>query len=105
MTQQPEALRLADWLFDHVGHINHAEAAAELRRLDWDNRELRRCAEVQEVEKYASANRRLAKINAQLLEALRFIADRQDLMFAECSDAEEIIEVARAAIAAAKGGA
>ena len=40
-------------------------------------------------------------INAQLLEALEFIADRQDLMFAECSDAEEIIEVARAAIAAA----
>lgn len=41
-------------------------------------------------------------INAQLLEALHFIVDRQDLMFAECSDAEEIIEVARAAIAAAK---
>jgi hypothetical protein len=46
--------------------------------------------------------RRLEVVNAQLLEALRFIADRQDLMFAECSDAEEIIEVARAAIAAAK---
>jgi len=44
-------------------------------------------------------------INAQLLEALHFIANRQDLMFAECSDAEEIIDVARAAIAAAKGGA
>jgi hypothetical protein len=43
-------------------------------------------------------------INAQLLEALEFIANRQDLMFAECSDAEEIIEAARAAIAAAKGG-
>jgi hypothetical protein len=39
------------------------------------------------------------------LEALRFIADRQDLMFAECSDAEEIIEVARAAIKTAKGEA
>ena len=46
-----------------------------------------------------------AAINAQLLEALRFIADRQDLMFAECSDAEEIIEVARAAIKTAKGEA
>jgi hypothetical protein len=46
--------------------------------------------------------RRLHAVNAQLLEALHFIADRQDLMFAECSDAEEIIEVARAAIAAAK---
>lgn len=31
-TQQPEALRLADWLFDNVEHINHADAAAELRR-------------------------------------------------------------------------
>jgi hypothetical protein len=46
--------------------------------------------------------RRLHAINAQLLEALKFIADRQDLMFAECSDAEEIIEATRAAIAAAK---
>jgi hypothetical protein len=44
-------------------------------------------------------------INAQLLEALEFIANRQDLMFAECSDAEEIIEAARAALAAAKGEA
>jgi hypothetical protein len=104
MTQQTEAQRLAD-LIQRYRSPHCGEAAAELRRLDWDNRELRRCAEVQEVEKYASANRRLAKINAQLLEALRFIADRQDLMFAECSDAEEIIEVARAAIAAAKGGA
>jgi hypothetical protein len=53
----------------------------------------------------AAELRRLQSVNAQLLEALGFIANRQDLMFAECSDAEEIIEVARAAIAAAKGGA
>lgn len=32
-TQHHEALRLADWLFDNVEHINHADAAAELRRL------------------------------------------------------------------------
>lgn len=31
--KQPEALRLADWLFDNVEHINHADSAAELRRL------------------------------------------------------------------------
>jgi len=49
------------------------------------------------------AAQRLEAVNVQLLEALEFIANRQDLMFAECSDAEEIIEVARAAIAAAKG--
>jgi hypothetical protein len=65
-----------------------------------------------EIERKSDAIQRLWKerddlraVNAQLLEALEFIADRQDLMFAECSDAEEIIEVARAAIAAAKGGA
>ena len=39
-TQQPEALRLADWLFDNVEHINHADAAAELRRLHALNAEL-----------------------------------------------------------------
>ncbi len=32
-TQQTDALRLADWLFDNVEHMNHADAAAELRRL------------------------------------------------------------------------
>lgn len=40
MNTQPEALRLADWLFDNVQHINHAEAAAELRRLHAMNNEL-----------------------------------------------------------------
>ena len=39
-TQQPEALRLADWLFDNVEHMNHADAAAELRRLHALNAEL-----------------------------------------------------------------
>lgn len=32
-------------------------------------------------------------------DALRFIADRENLMFAECSDAEEIVSVAREALA------
>ena len=39
-TQQTEALRLADWLFDNVEHMNHADAAAELRRLHALNAEL-----------------------------------------------------------------
>lgn len=39
-TQHHEALRLADWLFDNVEHINHADAAAELRRLNALNAEL-----------------------------------------------------------------
>jgi len=75
MDKQPVALRLADWL-ETFNYPKMEESAAELRRLH--------------------------AVNAQLLEALEFIANRQNLMFAECSDAEEIIEVARAAIAAAK---
>ena len=39
-TQHHEALRLADWLFDNVEHMNHADAAAELRRLHALNAEL-----------------------------------------------------------------
>jgi hypothetical protein len=80
-----------------VGLLCH-EAAAELRRLDWDNRELRRCAEVQEVEKYASANRRFAKINAQLLEALAAASNYIDTLGGASQNY-------RAAIAAAKGEA
>jgi len=39
-TQQPEALRLADWLLDNVQNVSHADAAAELRRLHELNAEL-----------------------------------------------------------------
>ena len=80
MTQQPEALRLADRLDLYATGDAHQ----------------------QDIEQAAAELRRLHAVNAQLLEALEFIANRQNLMFAECSDAEEIIEVARAAIAAAK---
>jgi hypothetical protein len=99
MTQQPEALRIADWFEGGYGGCE-MEAAAELRRLQ--------SVETESKERILRLEGALTKevaINAQLLEALEFIADRQDLMFAECSDAEEIIEVARAAIKAAKGGA
>lgn len=41
-TQHHEALRLADWLFDNVEHINHADAAAELRRLHAEVERLRK---------------------------------------------------------------
>ena len=99
MTQQPEAQRLAD-LIQRYRSPHCGEAAAELRRLDWDNRELRRCAEVQEVEKYASANRRFAKINAQLLEALAKAVKLNS--FREFNDH---IPAMKAAIAAAKGEA
>lgn len=77
-TQHHEALRLADWLFDNVEHMNHADAAAELRRLH--------------------------AINAELLEALQNIvkslADHDDEGMIE--HAEQMI-AARAAIAKAEG--
>lgn len=41
-TQHHEALRLADWLFDNVEHMNHADAAAELRRLHAEVERLRK---------------------------------------------------------------
>jgi len=79
-----------------VGLLCH-DAAVELRRLQ--------SVETESKERILRLEGALVKevaINAQLLEALEFIANRKNLMFAECSDAEEIIEVARAAIAAAK---
>jgi hypothetical protein len=99
MAEITEAQRLADEL-EGKFPISGKEAAAELRRLQ--------SVETESKERILRLEGALTKevaINEQLLEALKFIADRQDLMFAECSDAEEIIEVARAAIAAAKGGA
>ena len=42
---------------------------------------------------------RLKAVNAELLAACRFVVNRQNLMFAECSDAEEILDVCRNAIA------
>lgn len=122
MTQQPEALRLAE-LCEGSANAGSSEpwtrrqAAAELRRLHAEKERLagevanrnRRALEGDEavtaLENVHAYYEKLERINAQLLEALRFIADRQDLMFAECSDAEKIIDVARAAIAAAKGEA
>jgi hypothetical protein len=102
--EQPEALRLAaalDALLGYRGiNADVGKAAAELRRLQ--------SVETESKERILRLEGALVKevaINAQLLEALEFISDRQNLMFAECSDAEEIIDVARAAIAAAKGGA
>ena len=78
--QQPEALRLADWLLDHVGHLNHAEAAAELRRLH--------------------------SVNAQLLQELRYIANAKPLEWDEevrGQFQEWAQNRARVAIKAAKG--
>ena len=81
-TQQPEALRLADWLFDNVEHINHADAAAELRRLH--------------------------ALNAGLLEALKELVEAYERAGPGLSRAERTVDrmmlnEARIAIAKAEG--
>jgi hypothetical protein len=75
MSTQPEAIRLADALDRWHEGVFPVEAAAELRRLHAENEDLRRCAEVEEVEKYAAANRRLHALNGELLEALKLLHD------------------------------
>jgi len=98
MTTQSEALQLADALeMDkwHISGVTAQSAAEELRRLHAENEDLRRCAEVEEVEKYAAANRRLHALNGELLEALKQAANH-----AYWPDIEKQI---RAAIARAEG--
>ena len=108
MTTQPEALRLADWLDGSSNGPLDArhKAAAELRRLHDEN-----CRLTEQLQDEIASYGRLSDLvsvldsrNQELLEALKFIADRRDLMFAECCDAEEIVDRARAAIAKAQGG-
>lgn len=48
------------------------------------------------------ANARLIAAAPDMLAALKFIADREDLTFAECTVAEEIVGRARAALAKAE---
>ena len=96
MSTQPEALRLADWLLNNVQHLNHAEAAAELRRLHQSEREGWRHADELEQER-----KRLHEVNQELLEAMHTARDHIDMTALEishCKDAERI----RAAIAKAQ---
>lgn len=81
MTQQPEALRLADamqeldGLFSRTGACG--EAAAELRRLH--------------------------EVNAELLNALKRIVDEPNNTMSDGKALKEIIRIGRAAIAKATG--
>ena len=73
-TQQPEALLLADWLFNNVGHPNHAEAAAELRRQHAENETLRAG--------YAAARLEIESLKAQLHAAKQINAAQFGLLAA-----------------------
>jgi len=44
----------------------------------------------------------IAKRYEAMEQALDFVVDRENLMFAECTDAEEILDVCRPALAAAR---
>lgn len=96
MTEQPEALRLAERLDDfaaasmfefYAEELN--DAAAELRRLHQSEREGWRYADELEQER-----KRLHSVNAQLLEALERLVNDEEYWDAMAN--------ARAAIAAAK---
>lgn len=51
----------------------------------------------------AARARKLWAAAPKMLEALKFIANRENMTFAECSDAEEIIATAKEAIRVAEG--
>ena len=95
MSEQPEALRLADYLTwyrsPHCG-----EASAELRRL-YAQSEMRRLALLEELQK----SERLHSVNAELLEALNaLVAAHASILDLRESDE---LQLARLAIAKATG--
>lgn len=110
MSEQPEALRLADDLeIDYVWEVVACKAAAELRRLHAENERLHQINQSHEmklsvrgyeiqIEDLRLAHAELRERNAELLEALKRIADPRNIHFA--GDAQV---VARAAIAKAEG--
>jgi hypothetical protein len=106
MTEQSEAQRLADLLDAYHTAPHHKQAAAELRRLHDRHKKWESVTQFMQdaIDKMESDVLRLEAVNAQLLEALRdmvnTLTDGPDE-----SDIARVFSVARAAIAAAKGGA
>jgi hypothetical protein len=96
MTEQPEALRLAQILTgpDGLASWHREDAAAELRRLHMENEDLKNACKI-----YKDALKEEKALNAQLLEALEFIPASGSMLGAQ-AEAKRI-----AAIAAAKGEA
>jgi hypothetical protein len=113
MTEQPEALRLADLIQSRYGNDINDEAAAELRRLHAENASL--------LEQNTMLDAKLAeleRVSAQLLEALEGADETIDWLMhhltqhhrclhmdATVSGIPAWIAKTRAAIKAAKGGA
>jgi hypothetical protein len=110
MADQPKALFLADVIkADPASKTHHDEASAELRRLVAENERLHQINHAHEmklsvrgyeiqIEDLRLAHAELRERNAELLEALKRIADPRNIHFA--GDAQV---VARAAIARAEG--
>jgi hypothetical protein len=97
MTQQPEALRLADALTAPLAHRTavHMDAAAELRRLHEESIEDARIIGMS-----AERELRLRTINAQLVAALNAMLTHMGMDEDEWN--KPTFDQARAAIAAAK---
>ena len=110
MTQQPEALRLADALFSDAVSPIDLKAAAELRRLH-DAYEVSGLAlnqALKSIEELSAENKRLKQaiaggINAQLAAALNAMLTHMGMDEDEWN--KPTFDQARAAIAAAKGEA
>ncbi len=99
MTEQPEALRLANKL-EGAGTFTgcHIEAAAELRRLHMENEDLKNACKI-----YNDALKEEKALNAQLLEALETCGEDEwytddDYGMVQTYDEDKV----RTAIAAAK---
>lgn len=89
MSEQPEALRLADWFSNEVEDITWRDLGPDMQ---------------EEVSVYRSAAaelRRLHEVNSELVEALEFLLTCKHGEF--CEHYQEAENKARAAIAKARG--
>ena len=108
MTEQPEALRLANWLdaMPSSGYALTNQAAAELRRLHEEVTEQGRLLSMSAERELALLARidRLEKLNAELLEALKLMVKQftKGSGHSTVKDSEARIK-AHAAIAKATG--
>jgi hypothetical protein len=116
MSEQPEALRLADWLDNYRTTPVDAQAAAELRRLHAENERLHQINQSHEmklsVRGYELQIEDLKAVNQELLETLKDTTDAIELWgtyasdyFQKKWDLHSDINAARAAIAKAEGQA
>lgn len=101
-TKQPQALRLAEMIEDDMSCIGDDEIAKELRRLHEENESLLTANRdsTNHFDALMADHKKLHEVNAELLEALKEIADWTDRY---TTPGHPVSKVARAAIAKATG--